>query len=67
VLPNVPLALLLHTTVPVGVLGVPASVSVTVAVQVDGAPTVAGLGEQATPTPTERVVAVSVPEPVLLR
>jgi hypothetical protein len=41
-------------TVPVGVLLVPASVSVTVAVQVEGCPTVTVAGEQLTLGPEAR-------------
>jgi hypothetical protein len=51
-------------TVPVGVAAVPESVSVTVAVHVDGEPTTTGFGAHDTPVEVERVLTVSrvVPE-----
>jgi hypothetical protein len=54
-------------TVPLGVLVVPASVSVTVAVQVVGALTATEEGEQLTVVEVERLVTVSAKgEPLLL-
>jgi len=51
---KLPGSLEVKLTVPVGVLLVPASVSVTVAVQVEGCPTVTVAGEQLTLGPEAR-------------
>ncbi len=62
---KVPAPLLLKPTVPVGVLGVPESVSVTVAVQLVEAPTGTVVGVQLTLVVVERIavtVTVVVPE-----
>jgi len=62
---KVPASLLVQLTVPVGVVFVPTSVSVTVAVQVVGCPTTTDDGEQITVVPVERfavTVTVVVPE-----
>jgi len=54
-------------TVPVGVVFVPrVSVSVTVAVQVEGTPTATDGGAHTTPVVVERPVTVSLAEPVLV-
>jgi hypothetical protein len=55
-----------NVTLPVGVLAVPASVSVTVAVQVDGAPTATAPGEQVTLVEVERWFTVTVSVPLLV-
>ena len=62
---KVPASLLVQLTVPVGVVFVPTSVSVTVAVQVVGCPTTTDDGEQLTPVVVERfavTVTTVVPE-----
>ena len=62
---KVPAPLLVKLTVPVGVVFVPTSVSVTVAVQVVGCPTTTDDGEQLTPVVVERfavTVTTVVPE-----
>ena len=61
---KVPAPLLLKLTVPVGVLGVPLSVSVTVAVQVVGWPTT-DAGVQPTLVLVERLLTVTVVVPEL--
>jgi len=60
---KVPAPLLLKLTVPVGVLGVP--VSVTVAVQVVGWPTTTDAGVQPTLVLVERLLTVTVVVPEL--
>src|SRR2546428_6604888 len=60
-----PAPLLLKLTVPVGVLLVPASVSLTVAVQVVGWPTTTDAGVQPTLVLVERLLTVTVVEPEL--
>src|SRR2546426_12841317 len=63
---KVPAPLLVKLTVPVGVVFVPTSVSVTVAVQVVGGPRTTVDGEQLTPVVVERFVVTMttvVPEP----
>ncbi len=57
---KVPTPLELKLTVPVGVLGVPPPVSVTVAVQVVDAPTATVAGEQLTVVDVERLAAMTV-------
>ena len=57
---------LLNATLPVGVIGVPASMSVTFAVHVVPSSTTAGEGEQATPTDVSRWVTASVAPPLLI-
>jgi hypothetical protein len=61
---KVPAPLLLKLTVPVGVLGVPVSVSLTVAVQVVACPTTMDAGLQLTLVLVERLLTVTrlVPE-----
>jgi hypothetical protein len=49
----------LNATVPVGVLDVPEPMSVTVAVHVDGWPTVTTLGEQLTSVKGERKLTLT--------
>ncbi len=62
---KLPEPLLVKVTVPVGVTVVPADVSVTVAVQVEGAFAGSELGEQTTLTDEERFEAVRVKLPEL--
>jgi len=62
---KVPAPLLLKLTVPVGVLGVPVSVSLTVAVQVVDCPTTTDAGLQLTLVPVERLLTVTVVVPEL--
>ncbi len=57
---KVPTPLELKLTVPVGVLGVPPPVSVTVAVQVVDAPTATVAGEQLTVVDVERLAVMTV-------
>ena len=57
---KVPTPLELKLTVPVGVLGDPPPVSVTVAVQVVDAPTATVAGEQLTVVDVERLAAMTV-------
>ena len=57
---KVPAPLELKLTVPVGVLGVPPPVSVTVAVQVVDAPTATVAGEQLTVVDVERLAVMTV-------
>jgi hypothetical protein len=63
---NVPLPLLVKLTVPVGVIGAPVSLSVTVAVQVVETPAATVGGEQSTVVIVERFVTVTVSMPLLL-
>jgi hypothetical protein len=62
---NVPAPLLLKPTVPVGVLLVPTSVSLTVAVQVVDCPTTTDAGLQLTLVPVERLLTVTMVVPEL--
>ena len=62
---KVPAALVAHVTDPVGVVGEPASVSVTVAVQVLASPTETVEGEQTTPVAVERTMNTTDALPVL--
>ena len=62
---KVPAPLLLKLTVPVGVLLVPTSVSLTVAVQVVGWPTTTDAGLQPTLVLVERLLTVTVVVPEL--
>ncbi len=64
---KVPEALLLKLTVPVGVRGVPTSLSVTVARHIVGALTGMGLGVQLTTVMVDRFVAVRAKSPELLK
>ena len=64
---KLPLPLLVKLTVPVGVLGVPEFVSVTVAVQVVPRFTWSGLGLQLTLVAEERWVTISEVPPELMR
>jgi hypothetical protein len=56
----------LNVTVPVGGVGVPGEVSVTVAVHVVALPTMIDTGEQLTPVEVARFVTVKVDSPVLV-
>ena len=62
---NVPAPLLVKVTVPVGVMGVPAEVSVTVAVQVVAWLIATLLGEQLTTVEVTPCEMVTVVEPLL--
>src|SRR2546425_1075271 len=62
---KVPAPLLLKLTVPVGVLGVPVSVSLTVAVQVVDCPTTTDAGLQLTLVLVERLLTVTMLVPEL--
>jgi hypothetical protein len=62
---KVPLALLDQLTLPVGVLLVPLSESLTVTVHVAAVPTLSGLGVQLTLVLVVRLLTVSAAEPVL--
>jgi hypothetical protein len=64
-LAKAPLPAVVQLTVPVGVLRVPASLSVTVAVHVAGWPTLSGCGVQLTVVAVVRLFTVSVVDPVL--
>jgi hypothetical protein len=64
---NVPLLLVVQLTVPVGVLPMPPSTSVTVAVQAAAVPTLSGFGAQLTVVEVVRRLTVSGVEPLLVR
>ncbi len=64
---KVPEALLLNVTVPVGVIFVPAEVSVTVTVQVVAAFTGSVAGEQVTLVEVERLMTARLKVPELVR
>src|SRR6267143_1809106 len=63
---KLPALLLVQVTVPLGVVFVPTSVSVTVAVHVDEPPAGTLAGEQLTPVEVVRLLTVTVSEPELV-
>jgi hypothetical protein len=63
---NVPVELEVKLMLPVGVMSVPTSVSVTVAVQLVAVPLVTGLGEQFMVIEVARLLTITVALPLLM-